>query len=234
MSTGAPGVVIPLADDGFPLADMQVVGEVLERFPDLRMSFEEYLTLDEDFNADWIDGRAEIRPTHGNTHHVAMNFLSIAFKWYTELSDPRDGRTLRWFVMRPGPDLPARMVDLLYLAPEHEARIRYNYVDGPADIVVEVVEDESRRRDTVEKFGEYERGGVREYWVVDPILKDTKVYRLVDGKYEPAPPGNPPALRSGVLQGLWILPEWIWEDRDTFEVLQDWGFDVPPRRRRRA
>jgi hypothetical protein len=80
MTAGDPGVVIPQADDGWPLADMQVVGEVLEHFPDLRMSFDEYLTLDEDFNGDWLDGQVEIRPCQGNTHHVAMNFLSVTFK----------------------------------------------------------------------------------------------------------------------------------------------------------
>src|SRR5215211_6088119 len=158
MTAGAPGVVIPRSEDGWPLADMQVVGEVLERFPDLRMSFEEYLTLDEDFNGDWIDGQVEIRPCHSYTHHVAMGFLSIAFRWYVQRTVPRDGRTLRWFVMRTGADLPARMVDLLYVAPEHEDRIKDVFVGGPADIVVEVVEDESRHRDTVEKFREYERG----------------------------------------------------------------------------
>ncbi|HEU4558098.1 MAG TPA: Uma2 family endonuclease [Longimicrobium sp.] len=231
MTAGAPGVVIPRTDDGWPLADMQVVGEVLERFPDLRMSFEEYLTLDEDFFGEWIDGQVEIRPCQGRAHHEAMGFLSVAFRWYVDRTDPRDGTTLRGFVMRPS-GLPARMVDLLYVAPEHEDRIKHVFVDGPADIVVEVVEDESRHRDTVEKFREYERGGVRGYWIVDPVRKEAQVWRLIDGRYEPMPLGDPPALRSEVLEGLWILPEWIWEDRDRFEVMREWGFEIPPRRRR--
>lgn len=53
-------VAIPCTEDGFPLVDMQVVGEVLERYPDLRMSYEEFLALDEDFHGDRVDERVTI------------------------------------------------------------------------------------------------------------------------------------------------------------------------------
>ena len=41
------------------------------------------------------------------------------------------------------------------------------YLDGPADVVVEIISPESRLRDRGEKFAEYEMGGVREYWLID-------------------------------------------------------------------
>lgn len=231
MVTSAPGVLIPRAEDGWPLVDMQIVGEALERYPGLRMSFEEFLTLDGVWG-DWIDGRVGLRGCQGLAHHDALNFVAIAFRWYLDQGDPRAGNTLRQFLMRSRPDLPARTADLLYLTRDHADRVKDVFVDGPADIVVEVVDDESRHRDMIEKFREFEAGGVREYWLIDPAHRQASVYRLRNGRYEPMPAGDPPALRSEVLDGLWIDPEWIWNDRDTFEVLREWGFDIPPRRRR--
>lgn len=226
MTAGA-GVVIPRTEDGFPLVDMHIVGRVLERYPDLRMSFEEFLALDDGFHGEWIDGRVEFRGSQHILHHDALNLLSFAFRWHEEKGEPPPGESLRWFVMRPAADLPARIVDLFFLTTEHADRLKHVFVDGPADIVVEVVDDESRHRDTVVKLREYERGGVREYWIVDPFERRAQVYRLENGRFEPIPAGDPPMLRSEVLPGLWVDPEWLWcEPRPTLKhLMKQWGLD---------
>ena len=46
--------------------------------------------------------------------------------------------------------------------------MRDTFLDGPADLVIEVISDDSVTRDRVEKFDEYLEAGVREYWVIDP------------------------------------------------------------------
>ena len=40
-------------------------------------------------------------------------------------------------------------------------------MNGAADICIEVISPESVIRDRGEKFEEYERGGVGEYWIFD-------------------------------------------------------------------
>ena len=52
---------------------------------------------------------------------------------------------------------------------------------GAPDFVVEVVSDGSAKQDFVTKKAQYEKAGVREYWVVD----DEEVYKymLSDGRY---------------------------------------------------
>jgi Uma2 family endonuclease len=44
-------------------------------------------------------------------------------------------------------------------------------VHGPPDLVVEIVSRGSRRIDTKTKKRDYERFGVREYWLIDPARK---------------------------------------------------------------
>ena len=39
---------------------------------------------------------------------------------------------------------------------------------GPADLVVELISDNSVTRDRRDKFGEYAAAGVPEYWLFDP------------------------------------------------------------------
>lgn len=55
---------------------------------------------------------------------------------------------------------------------------------GPADLCIEVVSDESHSRDYGDKLAEYEAGGVREYWIIDPLRQWASFYRLQDtGRY---------------------------------------------------
>ena len=51
-------------------------------------------------------------------------------------------------------------------------------------MVVEVVSAHSRETDYGEKKGEYERAGIREYWIVDPDEGTISVYVLREKKYE--------------------------------------------------
>ncbi|MEQ4485550.1 Uma2 family endonuclease [Cohnella silvisoli] len=58
-------------------------------------------------------------------------------------------------------------------------------VEGPPDLVVEIVSPGSRSRDRMKKMKVYERFDVLEYWVIDPNARTLEQYRLDDGeRYE--------------------------------------------------
>ena len=55
---------------------------------------------------------------------------------------------------------------------------------GAPDLVVEILSPSTSQKDLREKFALYERGGVREYWVVDPGNEAIALYRLgTNGRY---------------------------------------------------
>jgi len=55
---------------------------------------------------------------------------------------------------------------------------------GAPDLVVEILSNSTSRKDQHEKFDLYERGGVLEYWIVDPNGKWLQQYvRQADGKF---------------------------------------------------
>lgn len=57
-------------------------------------------------------------------------------------------------------------------------------VEGPPDLVIEILSPTNRMVDQVRKAALYARSGVPEYWIVDPDGIDLIVQRLVNGQYE--------------------------------------------------
>ena len=51
------------------------------------------------------------------------------------------------------------------------------------DLVVEVISPSSKKQDRQRKFQLYERAGVKEYWIVEPVYEEVEIYRLVEGKF---------------------------------------------------
>jgi Uma2 family endonuclease len=64
------------------------------------------------------------------------------------------------------------------------------YLEGPADLVVEITSRDSRARDRGEKFYEYEQGGGRGYWLLDYLRRQGEFYQLgLGGIYHGVPVG---------------------------------------------
>lgn len=104
-----------------------------------------------------------------------------------------------------------REPDILYIAPEKLERVRDTYIDGPADLVIEIVSPESVDRDRDDKFFEYQAAGIREYWMIDPETRGAMFFRLDErGRYYRVEPENG-IFVSEVISGLSLRPEWFWQ-----------------------
>jgi Uma2 family endonuclease len=102
---------------------------------------------------------------------------------------------------------------LLIVLNENRHRINENYLDGPADAVIEIVSADSSNQDRGEKFVEYESAGVPEYWLVDPLRTEANVYALGDdGRYHPLPKDAEGRLVSKVLPGFALHPDLLWRE----------------------
>ncbi len=74
-----------------------------------------------------------------------------------------------------------RRPDVVYLHPDRHVDVHSSgIIDGPATICVEVVSSGSVKLDYGEKLEEYEKAGIQEYWVIDPIRSVCHFYRLTD------------------------------------------------------
>jgi Uma2 family endonuclease len=192
-----------------------------EALPETPVSYEEFLAwADEDIPAEWIDGEIHVTSPASSTHQRLVRFLSnIINVWLEQCGE--GALFVAPFQMKLD---RGREPDLLVVQDEHRNRIQETHLDGPADFVVEVVSAESGARDRGEKFYEYEKAGIPEYWLVDPQREELTLYRLRDGRYRTAVEGHEGRAESEVLEGFWIEAEWLWQEElpAVLSVLRRW------------
>jgi Uma2 family endonuclease len=191
-----------------------------------KMTYEEFLAqADEDVPAEWVDGEIILISPASQRHQVVGDFLTALLRHFVEarqlglvLSAP--------FQMKLETRSSGREPDVLFVAGSHLNRLKEMYLDGPADLAVEIISTDSRARDRGDKFYEYEQGGVREYWLIDPIRKQAEFYLLGDDNlYHAATAGDDGKFHSAVLKGLYLKVDWLWQEPlpPLLAVLKEWG-----------
>ena len=190
------------------------------------ITYEEYLADEGDnHSTDWVNGKVLDINMVSDEHNKVSGFLLLFLQMW--VLETRMGE-VRYepFNMKTGAALPGRSPDVLFVAAAHVDRIRRAFLDGPADIVVEVIGPESRQCDTVEKPQEYAQGGVPEYWLVDYENQQSRFHALDgSGVYQEMPVGDDHIFRSSVLLGLWLDTRWLWQRPlpTTRDLLRAWG-----------
>lgn len=189
--------------------------------PKKPFTYEEFLEwADEDARAEWVDCEVIVMSPASSRHQQLVGFLVTLMGIYVE--ENALGQVLSApFQMKLE---NGREPDVLFLKKEHEGRLKEAYLDGPADLVVEIVSPESGPRDRGEKFYEYEAGGVQEYWLIDPIREQIEVYRLEEGRYHLVQPEEEGIYRSEVVPGFWLRASWLWQESlpKVLGVLREW------------
>lgn len=190
-----------------------------------RLSYEEFLQWDgENQHVEWVDGEVVYMSPVSKVHSDVGLFLASAmreFAMHQKLGqvcqDP--------FQMKTGPDLPGRAPDIQFIAQKNLPRVKRLYTDGPADLVVEIISPGSRGTDRGDKFYEYEAGGVREYWLIDPDRQQAEFYLLGDDKlYHLTSPGTDGVYHAREIPGLWIRVDWLWQSPlpSVLGILREW------------
>lgn len=176
------------------------------------MTFEEFLDwAPSKGQAEWVDGEGIIYVGSIPRHAQLQDFLHRLLGDFAEAHDL--GQTLASNVVLRLPTRPSgREPDLMVVLAQHRDQIGERWVEGPVDLVVELVSDDSTTRDRRDKLREYEAEGVREYLVVDARLgkHGFDFYRLDEtGRYEAVQPDAAGRYHSAVLPGFWIDPTWL-------------------------
>jgi len=95
--------------------------------------------------------------------------------------------------------------DLVVVLAKNATHVGEQAIDGPPDLVVEILSPGTAGRDLGEKRDLYEQSGVAEYWIVDPKAGAVEVLTLRSGRYTRF--GffrRSEHLRSAILPGLEI------------------------------
>ncbi|MCC2685056.1 MAG: hypothetical protein K0R75_1955 [Paenibacillaceae bacterium] len=72
--------------------------------------------------------------------------------------------------------------DLIYIANENMGIIQDDKIVGAPDLLVEILSPSTGTRDKTKKRVLYEKFGVKEYWIVDPVHLTVDQFALMEGK----------------------------------------------------
>jgi Uma2 family endonuclease len=165
-----------------------------------------------DVRAEWVDGKVVIMSAVELAHARIVHFLALllgAFATERDLGEVLgEPYQIRFAKLRR-----RRMPDLMFISTARSRFLERMQFEGAPDLIVEVVSPDSQTRDRREKFLEYQQIGVREYWIIDPLVKGVECYCLKRGKGYVPMPMTDDEIHSIVLPGLFIRPDWFWQPR---------------------
>ena len=193
--------------------------------PPARMTYEEFLEWADGIRAEWVDGEVIVMSPASLSHQQILSFLAALLQHFVEANEL--GLVLfAPFQMRLRTRPSGREPDAIFIARERLDKLQNTYLDGPADLAIEIISPDSRARDRGDKYYEYEQAGVREYWLIDPARKQAEFYRLgSNGIYSAVLTSDDGIFRSDVIEGLWLKVDWLWQEPlpTLMSVLKEWG-----------
>ena len=176
-----------------------------------KISYEEFLELcDEDTLAEWVNGEIIMASPASLLHQELIGFLWEILNIFVKYNNL--GKVIfAPFQMK----IPysGREPDIIFVHSSHLDRLKETYLDGPADVAIEIISKESIDRDRIKKFNEYESAGIPEYWLIDPMLKQAEFYRIgADSFYHPVSLDAEGKYHSEAIQDFWFKVSWLWQE----------------------
>jgi Uma2 family endonuclease len=193
----------------------------LKPAPPGRMTEEEFVAwCDEDTRAEWVDGEVIMMSPVNVDHGELAAWLTSLLKVFI---DERDLGTLLGEVqVRLATQRTRRVPDIWFISNQRRDLLRRAHLEGPPDLIIEIVSPDSESRDWREKYLEYQAAGVREYWVIDPMSQHAEAYALpASGSAETSAEAaseyrrleeKEGVIESTVLTGLRLRTAWLWPE----------------------
>ncbi len=149
---------------------------------DTRLTYDDFVRIPDDgMRHEIIDGVHYVTPSPVLRHQELLGRLYLAVGGFLE-THPEVGRAFLspldtvfspWDIVEP---------DLVFVASDQLDILTQPNIQGAPALVVEILSPSTRRRDHGIKRQLFDRGGVREYWIVDPKGRDVTIYRrMADG-----------------------------------------------------
>lgn len=167
-----------------------------------KLTYADYVALPDDgLRHEIIDGAHYVTPSpvvrHQRISRDLLLFLAIYLRTHPigeVLDAPCDVLLSETDIVVP---------DLVFVSKARAHLITEKNLQGPPDLVVEILSPGTRSRDLRLKHDLYERAGVEEYWVVDPDTDVVDVYRRAGSTFgDPVRRTRDDVVTTPILPGL--------------------------------
>jgi len=143
------------------------------------VTLDEYMAMPIGAPYQYINGRLIDWPSRTVTHQLVLNGVLLSFSNY---DDENGGTCLIGPMETILDDQNSFQPDFIYIAAEREHIIK-DYIYGPPNFVVEILEPVNAYYDLRPKKDIYEKYGVDEYMLIDPFQMNADLYVLKNGSY---------------------------------------------------
>lgn len=147
----------------------------------LKKSLEKYLELPEGAPYQLIGGELIMTPSPSPNHQRVSRDLEEKMVKYVEENDP--GEVLYAPIDVYLDEENVFQPDLVYISKKRASIITNRGIEGAPDLIVEILSPSTAYYDLRVKLNLYEKKGVQEYWIIDPMQKRCEIYNLEKGKY---------------------------------------------------
>lgn len=174
-------------------------------------TYGDYLQWDDEKRFELIDGEIyDMTPAPSTTHQRISIELSFQIRSYLGRQAPCEVFAAPFDVRLPEGNESDEAVhtvvqpDLVVVC--DSLKLDDKGCRGAPDWIIEIISPSTAARDHIRKLTLYERHGVREYWIVDPLTKIVMVYHMnEDGRYgRPGVYSAEDRVESRVIEGLVI------------------------------
>lgn len=173
------------------------------------VSEEEFWELaNEDSDYELIDGVLIIHSPASEEHEDIFAHLTTILRFY--LQEYKLGKLYgSRFVMRLSPKWNPEP-DIMIITPPNYNKIEKTRLEGPADIVIEILSKATKETDMTKKLPKYLEAGVKEVWIIDP---EERAIKIITSQEELTwkDTQSEEILTSKVLKDLKLKVKWIWE-----------------------
>ena len=153
--------------------------------PPPRTMLEVYQGLPEGTLAQLINNQIFMSPSPTNSHQKVLGTIFKQLLDFVESGNLGEVRVAPFDVYLNRKN--AFQPDIIFIANENLHKLEEDGFHGAPDLVIEILSPGSWRFDKEDKKDEYERSGVKEYWMVEPRDKTTEGFFLQNNEYQPLP-----------------------------------------------
>lgn len=153
----------------------------MERTAKKLYTYKDYARLPEGAPYQLIEGALVMTPAPTPYHQRISRDLEI--RLYLFVSERGLGEVLYAPIDVYLSDTETYQPDILFIAEERLNIIGEQKIEGPPDLVMEILSPSTGYYDLRKKAKTYARCGVREYWIVDPEEKSIEIYLNENGTF---------------------------------------------------
>jgi Uma2 family endonuclease len=174
-----------------------------------RLTYADYVLFPDDgLRHEIIDGEHYVTPSPVTRHQRISRELLHVIHGYLETDPIGEVFGAPFDVVLS--DTNVLVPDLVYVSDQRAKLLTEKNLQGPPDLVIEILSPGTRSRDEQLKRDVYERAGVEEYWLIDPERNAVRVYRRGAAGFLPAVQhARPDTLTTSLLPGFKIPLEKI-------------------------